>query len=184
MMVKGGLDTKGRLSIILMLTGLWCLYHLGTDPVLAQEKEVVASNTIEVVGMIKQPFTLKTEDLKQMESIELKDTVMVGSHAGFMGMNDYRGVPLKSILDRAGLGEKVKGLVIVVSATDGFYVTLSWGEIYNTLCGDKIILAYEKDGKPLGASEGFVRLIIPYDSHVADRAVKWVNRIEVKDAGK
>jgi DMSO/TMAO reductase YedYZ molybdopterin-dependent catalytic subunit len=175
---------KERLSIILLLMGLWCLCHLGTESALAQDKKGVASDKIEVVGIIKQPLTLKIEDLKQMESIELKDTVMVGSHAGFLGMNDYKGVPLKGILDRSGLGEKVKGLVIVVYATDGFYVTLSWGEIYNTLCGDRVILAYEKDGRPLGTSEGFVRLIIPYDSHVADRAVKWVNRIEVKDAGK
>lgn len=183
-MTKGGLDTKRRLSIIILLMGVWCLYHLRAESTLAQEKKGVASDKIEVLGVIKQPLTLKIGDLKQMESIELKDTVMVGSHTGFLGMNDYKGVPLKGILDKAGLGEKVKGLVIVVCATDGFYVTLSWGEIYNTLCGDKIVLAYEKNGKPLGASEGFVRLIIPYDSHVADRAVKWVNRIEVKDAGK
>lgn len=170
--------------ISLLLMGLLCAHRLGIDSALAQHKKGVPSDQVEIVGTVKQPLTLNIQDLKQMESIELKGTVMVGSHAGFMGMNDYKGVPLKSILDKAGLEEKPKGLVIIVSATDGFYVTLSWGEIYNTLCGDRIILAYEKDGKPLGADEGFVRLIIPSDKFIGDRAVKWVNRIDVKHAGK
>ncbi len=170
---------KKRLFMF-FLVGL--LFYSVTAFSMAESKSgVTPSKSLEIFGSVNNPLTLNIDDLKKMPSTELNDMVMAGAVKGFVGIRNYKGVSLKDILDKAGIKGKVKHLVFIVSATDGFYITLSWGEIYNHLSGDKVILAYERDGKPLGDYEGFIRLIVPYDTFIGDRAVKWVNKIEVKD---
>ena len=43
-----------------------------------------------------------------------------------------------------------------------------------------MIIACENNGEHLAENEGFAHLIIPTDKYISDRAVKRVNRIEVR----
>lgn len=155
------------------------------NPALASEKNIVPSTQIEVTGeAIKHSFILKPGDLGAMTGAISKDTIMAGAHQGFIGIHDYRGVLLRDIIEKAKLTKKPKGIVIIVSAADGFHTAISWGELFNSLAGEHMIIAYERDGKPLGNDESFARLIIPTDKYIADRAVKRVNKIEIKYGNK
>ena len=143
------------------------------------DQKRVASNNLVVIGCVNAELDLDLSAMQKMNAMKLEKITLVGGSRGFIGTYDYKGVSLKDVLDKAGLKGNPKPLIFLVSAADGFCVSLSWGEVFNNLCGDKILLAYEKDGKLLDEREGFVRLIIPSDKFVADRAVKWVNKIEV-----
>jgi len=168
-----------RLSVFLALTIV-----LANAAFALEKNKPVPSSRIEVVGAVKHPITLELRDLKEMKGVAARDCVMAGSHRGFVGIHNYRGALLRDVIDRAELEGKRKEMVIMVSAADGFRVAISWGELYNCLAGDHMIIAYERDGKLLKDDEGFARLIIPTDRYIADRAVKRVTKIEVKKAGR
>jgi DMSO/TMAO reductase YedYZ molybdopterin-dependent catalytic subunit len=67
---------------------------------------------------------------------------------------------------------------ILVTGSDGYAVALSMGEIDPKFEGKSVIIAYAKNGNPLGTEDG-LRLIVPGDNH-GGRAVRDVVRIEVK----
>ena len=65
--------------------------------------------------------------------------------------------------------------VIIVTGKDGYAAAISDGEIDPKLENKQVILAYEKDGKPLDAP----RLIVPGDLHAA-RSVQDVASVAVQ----
>ena len=65
-----------------------------------------------------------------------------------------------------------------MTASDGYAVVLSEGEVDPDFEGKTVLLAYAKDGKPLNPSDG-VRLVVPGDHH-GGRAVRDVVKIEVQ----
>jgi DMSO/TMAO reductase YedYZ molybdopterin-dependent catalytic subunit len=69
-------------------------------------------------------------------------------------------------------------MFVTVRATDNYQVTVAMAEILPTFGHQKIILAYAKNGQPLGTDEGAVRLIVPGDT-LAGRAVNNVDQIIV-----
>ena len=71
-------------------------------------------------------------------------------------------------------------MVVIARATDGYVVTFSWNELYNTPIGDSVLVAYEKDGKPLEPGEGQLLLISGKDTRTGPRHVRWLSEIEVK----
>jgi hypothetical protein len=68
---------------------------------------------------------------------------------------------------------------IVVTGSDGYAVVLSVGEIDPKFGGDRAIIAYSMDGKPLRHGRGPARLIVPTDK-AAGRAVSDVVSITVR----
>jgi DMSO/TMAO reductase YedYZ molybdopterin-dependent catalytic subunit len=95
-----------------------------------------------------------------------------------------RGVSLRAVLERAGLAERDRldwrKSVVVVTARDGYRVTFSWPEIFNTEGGTQVMLVHERDGHPLADDEGPVALMAPADLRLGPRHVKWLRRIEVR----
>jgi Oxidoreductase molybdopterin binding domain. len=141
-----------------------------------------SEETITFKGLFKEKTTLlSTSELKSLEKHYVSVT-MIGSHKGYIGQYVYTGVPLKEAMLAAGY-EGTRGEndscedFIRVIGKDGYGVVLSWGEVFNRMDGMDIILAYEKDGKPLGDAEGSIRLIVPGD-YYCSRYVKGVVRIE------
>ena len=70
-------------------------------------------------------------------------------------------------------------MVIVARATDGYVVTFSWNELYNTAIGKDVLVAWEKDGKPLDVREGQLLLISGQDIKTGPRHVRNLSSIEV-----
>lgn len=81
----------------------------------------------------------------------------------------YQGVPLEAILNKAGvpLGKDLRGKAlaayILAEAKDGYQVVFSLGELDPELSGAKVIVADQREGKPLNEHEGPLRLVIDGD---------------------
>ncbi len=103
---------------------------------------------------------------------------------GAIGVARWRGVPLREVLERAGL---TPGAVDVMP--EGLDATVvaggaDQGHVRRPLpiakALDDVLLAYEMNGAPLPPDHGFpVRLVVPGWIGVA--SIKWLGRIEVAD---
>ncbi|HYI17164.1 MAG TPA: sulfite oxidase [Solirubrobacteraceae bacterium] len=103
---------------------------------------------------------------------------------GAIGVARWRGVPLREVLERAGL---TAGAVDVMP--EGLDATVvaggaDQGHVRRPLpiakALDDVLLAYEMNGAPLPPDHGFpVRLVVPGWIGVA--SIKWLGRIEVAD---
>jgi hypothetical protein len=67
---------------------------------------------------------------------------------------------------------------ILVTGRDGYAVALAIGEIDPHYEGKSVLLAYAKDGRPLGPDDG-IRLVVPGDQH-GGRAVRDVVSVELR----
>ena len=88
----------------------------------------------------------------------------------------YEGVLVAEILRRAGvpLGPDLRGdaiaTYVVASATDGYQVMFSIGELDPGFTSNDVIVADTIDGKPLFGYEGPLRIVAPKDSRGARRS--------------
>ena len=79
--------------------------------------------------------------------------------------------------DGIGLGDKLHGArlteVMLVEAADGYKVAFAVAEVDPAFATREIILADRRDGKPLDAKEGPLRIVAPGDK----RAARWVRQV-------
>ena len=71
-------------------------------------------------------------------------------------------------------------MVFVAAAHDGYAVTFSWHELFNTPVGASALIAYECDGEPLSVEDGAPVLFSGADIMAAPRHVKRLKRIDVQ----
>ena len=143
------------------------------------------SHALAVTGMVETPLTLKVADLRGLPPANGGE-IAVTRHNGDKAetITSYRGVRLRDILDKAVLDapghNDVKKLAIIATATDGYAVVFSWGELYNAPAGEGVIVYYEKNGEALDDNDGEIALISAKDIRTGPRHVKWLNGIEVR----
>jgi DMSO/TMAO reductase YedYZ molybdopterin-dependent catalytic subunit len=120
-----------------------------------------------------RPLTLRDADLAHLP----RTVVRVHEHAGTGGT--YAGVLLRDILALAGvpLGEQLRGgrlaLYVVVEAADGYRVVFALPELDAAFTDRVVLLADRRDGQPLPAAEGPLRLVIPAEQ----RHARWVHHV-------
>ncbi len=148
---------------------------------------------LEITGLVRQSKSFSLDDLKSRRRKEVTATLECsgnGSAPTFMGAvgnTRWAGTPLAPLLRECGL--RRDGIEIVFFGADEKVETIKGGEYPQNFARslsvtdalqDKIILAYEMNGKPLQPGHGFpLRLIVPGWYGVA--WVKWLKRIEVQD---
>jgi hypothetical protein len=94
---------------------------------------------------------------------------------------NFEGASLKSVLEKAGItfGESMKGKrltnCLLVEAADGYRVVIALPELDPGFTDKQIILAFQRDGKPLGDKEGPYRVVIPDEKRMA----RWVRQVTV-----
>ena len=142
------------------------------------------SHAVRVSGAVTRVAEFDVAALKQLATRNSGPIdVVCASGATVAKDNQYRGVRLVDLLDRVGLaldGHKDgRRMVVVARATDGYLVTFSWNELYNTAIGKDVLVAWEKNGKPLEPGEGQLLLISGQDIKTGPRHVRWLNGIEV-----
>ena len=142
--------------------------------------DIPSTGAISISGAVKTSAQLTQADLQKLpaQNVDVSFETARGQEHGA-----YKGVLLLTLLDRAVVidgPEKSAHLrhTILVSGRDGYTIALSMGEIDPKFEGKTVIVAYEKDGRPLPPSEG-VRLIVPLDHH-GGRAVRDISRIEIQ----
>jgi hypothetical protein len=91
----------------------------------------------------------------------------------------FEGVPLSAVLNLAGveLGHSLRGArmteALLVEAADGYKVVFALAEIDPDFATREILLADKRDGKPLDAKEGPLRIVAPGDK----RPARWVRQV-------
>jgi precorrin-4 methylase len=100
---------------------------------------------------------------------------VVGDGKGFHGRYECEGAPLVDVLARAGVKADLR-TVFVASGFDGYRVLISYGELYLSPLGRRILVVDRRDGAPL-EKDGRFAIVFP-DDQAADRDVKSVERIE------
>lgn len=134
--------------------------------------------TLSISGEVTTPLELKIQDLSAMKQISHKVKDRDGKE------HEFKGVALIEILEKAGVttGAKLRGenlaKYVLITAADGYEVLYALAEIDPEFTDQVIMLATEKDGRPLTSGEGPFRIITPKDKKPA-RWIREVRRIKI-----
>jgi precorrin-4 methylase/DMSO/TMAO reductase YedYZ molybdopterin-dependent catalytic subunit len=155
------------------LEGIVNIEVVNLDPNSVNKKKAeLVSRQISITGAVKKGLTFT--DLASLPRVGVTMNV-VGDGRGFHGRDEFEGVPLVELLSRAGVEQDLQS-VFVVSAPDGYRSLISYGELFLSPQGRRIIIADKANGQPLKKNGKFL-LVVP-DDLAADREVKAVDRIE------
>lgn len=158
--------------------------HHAATPAAKDMAKVNPSYQLRVSGAVKTQKTFNVAALKQLTARNSgpMDVVCASGQVKDKA-NNYRGVLLTDVLDAAVIDQKAhkddRRMVIVARATDGYTVTFSWSELYNSEIGKQVLVAWEKDGKPLSVGEGQMLLISGKDIKTGPRHVRNLSALEV-----
>jgi len=168
-------------------------YHLADIPLNVDPNKF----TLEIKGKVDRPLTLSLTEIKKLPAVELIavnqcsgnsrgffDPRVAGGQMGngAMGNARWRGVPLKTVLDKAGVQQSAKQVTFngmdgpVADKTPDFIKAL---DIDHARDGE-VMLAYGMNGEDLPVLNGFpLRLVVP--GYYGTYWVKHLNEITVID---
>src|SRR5438094_6684220 len=133
---------------------------------------------LEIGGLVQNPATWRFQDLTGFKPTTQETTLMCisnGLDAGLISNAIWKGVPLRDLLDQAGV---LSGTARVrLQGVDNYTDTIPLEKAMEPTT----LLAYEMNGAPLPDRHGYpLRVIVP--GYFGEKNVKWLTRIEVTDA--
>jgi hypothetical protein len=133
--------------------------------------------SVAIRGDVTQPLTLTAEGLATLPRASVET-----SNNGIS--TRYDGVCLSDVLMKAGvpLGPDKRGATlagyVIASATDGYQVVFSLGELDPGITHGQYLLADKANGQPLFGESGAFRLVIPTDKRGA-RSLRMLTALQV-----
>ncbi len=152
-----------------------CLAMLLPTGARTQTAAVAAPPAIVIDGAVNAPRTLSIAELQKMPQTTIH---VVNSHNH--QAETYQGVRLDMLLQQAGVphGEAIRGkwmaAYVLATAADGYRVVYSLAELDASFQDSEVLVAYTRDGAPLGASEGPFKLVAPHDK----RPARWIRMLK------
>lgn len=145
----------------------------------------LVTTELRVTGAVKTPLVLGVDALRKLSMQHVGKLPLVCQTGAEVGsLDNLGGVLLRDVLEQAVLDapghNDAKKMVIVATASDGYRVVFSWGEVFNSALGEGIVVVFEKDGRPLGDDSGRIALVSTQDTRTGPRHVKWLRDIEVR----
>lgn len=136
----------------------------------------VDSWALTIDGDVEEKVTLSFDELAAMDVVERDITLTCVSNevgGNLVGAARWLGVPLRDVLDRAGI-DATKADQILSTAVDGFTISTP---LEVALDGRNSLVAFGMNGKPLPREHGFpVRLVTPgLYGYVG--STKWLERL-------
>jgi DMSO/TMAO reductase YedYZ molybdopterin-dependent catalytic subunit len=133
---------------------------------------------LEIGGLVQNPTTWRFQDLMGFKPTTQETTLMCisnGLDAGLMSNAVWKGLPLRDLLDQAGV---LAGAARVrFHSVDNYTDTIPLEKAMEPTT----LLAYEMNGVPLPHRHGYpLRVIVP--GYFGEKQVKWLTRIEVAGA--
>lgn len=181
-------------SVITPNDAFFVRYHLADIPLDIDPDKF----TVEVKGKVDKPLKLSLADIKKMPSIEIVAVNQCsGNSRGFfepriaggqlangaMGNARWKGVPLKTVLDKAGVQQGAKQVVFggmdgpAMDKTPDFAKALDLDHARD----GEVMLAYSMNEQDLPVLNGFpLRLVVP--GYYGTYWVKHLNEITVIDS--
>jgi DMSO/TMAO reductase YedYZ molybdopterin-dependent catalytic subunit len=158
-----------RAAFAVVLVCAAVLVGARTPTALAAAGEVV----FRIGGDVERPQQWTLDDLATLPRREVRARDRDGTEATFAG------VALIELLRLAGVpvGEKLRGsnmaLYLLAEAADGYRVVFALPELDPAFTERVVLLADHRDGQPLAAAEGPLRLVIPDEK----RQARWVRQV-------
>ena len=154
-----------------------------------------ATYRLKVTGLVDRPKSLSLDELKKMGNEELIAGFECSGNQGatqpLCSNGRWNGVPLKKVLDSAGVKASARefvflgtdhGMEEVIFRTQKYQLDQQFGRSLNRekAMSDEPFLAWAMNGEPLTKHQGFpLRLIVPGWYGVAN--VKWLSNIHVQE---
>ncbi len=154
---------------------VFCLASLPAANARAQQANAVAPPSITIDGAVSAPLTVSLVDLEKMPQTTIH-VVNPHSHQA----ETYRGVPLDTLLQQAGVphGEAIRGrwmtAYVLATAADGYRVVYSLAELDAAFLDSDVLVADQMNQAPLSRSEGPFKLVAPHDK----RPARWVRMLK------
>lgn len=150
-------------------------YRIDTALLVPQVR--VAGWKLSIAGKVSNPFSLTYDELLAMDMVEEPVTLQcVSNEIGgpLVGNAVWQGVPLKALLDRAGV--QAGGEQIVGRSVDGF--TAGFPTAVG-LDGRTALVAVAMNGEPLPVVHGFPARLVVAGLYGYVSATKWLKSIEL-----
>lgn len=130
---------------------------------------------LEIAGMVERPRAYTFQELTALPSINQETTLMCISNqvgGGLMSNAVWKGVPLRFLLENAGLKQDVSK--VMLRAVDSYDDTIPIAKAMEPTT----LVVYEMNGAGLPFTHGYpVRLIVP--GLFGEKSLKWITRIEL-----
>lgn len=168
---------KGKLIFSIFLIALLALGTYGTGggstgntANSTTAKKTLGEPVIEITGLVERPYNITLSELRNMTpKVVYADLYCVSSPNLPRKGGKWVGVPLKTLLERAGIRENA--VKVALYADDTYTTDL---RIKDVLSNEDIIVAYEYNGKPIRP-----RLVVP--GRWGYKWIKGLVRVEVVD---
>jgi DMSO/TMAO reductase YedYZ molybdopterin-dependent catalytic subunit len=147
------------------------------DTALTVPQVDVATWKLSITGMVDHPFTVTFDDIQHMEQVEEAVTLScVSNYVGgdLVGNAVWQGVPLRTLLDRAGVqsgASQVVGLSV-----DGFTVGFPTAALDD---GRTALVAVGMNGAPLPVIHGYPARLVVAGLYGYVSATKWLKEIHL-----
>ena len=129
---------------------------------------------LKIGGLVDHPHTYSFDDLTARTAVKQDTTLECISNGvgdGLMSNATWTGVPMRELLNDAGLKTGIKR--VLLRAVDGYTDTIPLDKAMEPTT----LVAYEMNGQPLPHHHGYpVRVIVP--GRFGEKNVKWVTAIE------
>ncbi len=132
------------------------------------------SKEFTVTGQVNK--TLVVKDVRDYATKRENITLHQVGDRGYHGTKTFAGFSFKQVLRQAKVSKSLD-LAILVSAPDGYRSLLSYGEVFLSPRGDRMLLANRLNDEKIDPG-GKYMLVIP-DDFMADRWIKSVSRIRI-----
>ena len=147
------------------------------DTALVTPRVDPASWRLEVSGLVDRPFSLDFDELLGLDAVEVPVTLQcVSNEVGgdLVGNARWHGVPLATVLDRAGV--RPEGTQVIGRAVDGWTAGFPT-ELLDD--GRTALVAYGMNGELLPSRHGFPARLIVAGLYGYVSATKWLTEIEL-----
>ena len=128
-------------------------------------------------GMVDRPFSINFDELMDLPMVQRYVTLSCVSNevgGGLVGNARWLGVPLKDLLDRAGVQDGADQLV--ARSVDGFTVGFPTAAAFD---GREALLAIGMNGEALPLEHGFPARLVVSGLYGYVSATKWISEIEL-----
>lgn len=147
--------------------------------------EAYVSRAVSVVGLVRKPCVFSAEELRQRPATVLEGVpILCGSGKVKDKPRRLSGVLLRDLLDEAEIiideHEDPNRTYVAAVGNDGYCSLFSWHELFNTPVGEGVLVALEKDGRPLPVEEGELCLVSAADERPGPRRVRYLTAVEVR----
>jgi hypothetical protein len=155
------------------------------SPFISHAQRVIPpSDTLFIKGKVTNPSFHLPQQMEGKGKVEVPQVVITNHKSEVKDtLHHLRGIPLRDFLSSVQFEvEKPRDLntfILKLTATDGYLVTFSWNEVFNSACAADILLITEREGVPLSQLEERFILLCPSDMNTGRRYIKGLRTIEV-----